>query len=89
MNREDAKNLLPIIQAFADGKEVQWQESGKWRTAVGPSFCADFEWRIKPEPREIWVNEYKFGSDVYYSKEAAKANLMEGGVMSQFREVID
>ena len=30
MTREQAKELLPIIQAFAEGKTVQFLDGGKW-----------------------------------------------------------
>ena len=51
MTREDAKQLLPVIQAYAEGKEVQYyySQGGKWCGIEEPSFNADDEWRIKPE----------------------------------------
>ena len=52
MTREEAKQLLPVIQAYAEGKEVQYyySQGGKWCGIEEPSFNADAEWRIKPEP---------------------------------------
>lgn len=55
MNREQAKKLLPIIQAFAEGKEVQTiDKNGEWINCS----CINFEfnsspnsYRIKPEPK--------------------------------------
>lgn len=55
MNREQAKELLPIIQAFAEGKTVQTiNENGEWITCS----CINFEfnsspksYRIKSEPK--------------------------------------
>lgn len=55
MNREQAKELLPIIQAFAEGKTVQTiNENGEWITCS----CINFEfnsspksYRIKPESK--------------------------------------
>jgi len=56
MNRDRARTLLPIIQAFADGKYVQYkEESGKWFTLDEPVFRGTEEYRIKPEPREFTV----------------------------------
>ena len=48
MTREEAKELLPIIQAFAEGKTIQFRE----RDIEEPSFdgCIN-EYRIKPEPK--------------------------------------
>lgn len=54
MTREEAKKLSPIIQAFADGKVVQFLGScGKWFD-VGDMVefaCAPNRYRIKPEPK--------------------------------------
>lgn len=51
MNREEAKKLLPIIQAYADGKEVQCLEGTGWDDVLHPTFDPFFAWRIKPEPK--------------------------------------
>ena len=64
MNRERAKELLPIIQAFAEGKDVQCKdERGIWHNecADNPNFdgarnSTPTYWRIKPEPEVIYVN---------------------------------
>jgi hypothetical protein len=53
MNREQAKELLPIIQAFAEGKTILVQEDIDW-CYLGDD--ADFNlnplrYRIKPEPK--------------------------------------
>ena len=60
MNREKAKVLLPIIQAFIEGKQIQWlkPDSDEWIDVVGGD-NVDFEdltefnvaYRIKPEPK--------------------------------------
>lgn len=51
MNREQAKELLPIIQAFVEGKTIEFRERGctLWTESVSPIFnFAIFEYRIKP-----------------------------------------
>lgn len=53
MNREQAKELLPIIQAFVKGKTIEFRERGctLWTESISPIFnFANFEYRIKPEP---------------------------------------
>ena len=53
MTREEAKELLPIIQAFADGKTIEIYDE-EWKTTVlkDPYFnCAPSRYRIKPEPK--------------------------------------
>ena len=56
MTREEAKELLPIIQAWAKGKEIQFKAcSGKWTDVEeneGLSFiCLPSDYRIKPQPK--------------------------------------
>ena len=51
MNRQRAKELLPIIQAFVEGKTVQYKIEGEWIQTNVPSFNPYlWEYRIKPEP---------------------------------------
>ena len=55
MNRNQAKALLPIIQAFAEGKAIESRcikgDTSLWYDDEDPSFDNDFEYRIKPEQR--------------------------------------
>lgn len=53
MNKEQAKQLLPIIQAFADGKTIQIRKHEEERyydsTNNNLNFALDYyEYRIKP-----------------------------------------
>ena len=56
MTREEAKELLPIIQAFAEGKHIQWRNHCKnWidvneRDGLNTEFPLSV-YRIKPEPK--------------------------------------
>lgn len=61
MNREHAKALLPIIQAFAEGKQIEVHVGTGWipLTYYNPSFESPPElYRIKREPRVLYINEY-------------------------------
>lgn len=55
MNRNQAKQLLPIIQAYAEGKAIESRcikgDTSLWYDDKDPSFDDDFEYRIKPEPK--------------------------------------
>ena len=52
MTREDAKQLLPIIQAFAEGKEIQQTDGYDWYDLDDPDFMANGNsYRIKPGPK--------------------------------------
>lgn len=55
MNRNRAKQLLPIIQAYIDGKPIQSRcvkgDTSLWYDDEDLSFDDDFEYRIKPEAK--------------------------------------
>ena len=54
MNRKEATELLPIIQAYAEGKEIEiFDKTTKmWRTVMLPHFdCDTKNYRIKPESK--------------------------------------
>lgn len=52
MNRNQAKELLPILQAFAEGKEIESRVKDKWYRVL--EICNETnpqDYRIKPEPK--------------------------------------
>lgn len=52
MTREDAKQLLPVIQAFAEGKCVETKTGSGWVSIGNMSFAGEPKaYRIKPEPK--------------------------------------
>lgn len=55
MNRNQAKELLPIIKAFSEGKVIESRcikgDTSLWYDDKDPSFDDDFEYRIKPESK--------------------------------------
>ena len=57
MTREEAKQLLPIIQAFAEGKAIESRcikgYKSLWYDDEDPSFDNDLEYRLKPEPKYL------------------------------------
>lgn len=68
MTREEAKELLPIIQAWADGKIIQVREKGRWVELCIDDFTRSPDmYRIKPEPKyrpfktqeECWEEMHK------------------------------
>lgn len=55
MNRNQAKALLPIIQAYAEGKAIQYYDTlidiDDWDDCENPDFNnLTYKFRIKPEP---------------------------------------
>lgn len=61
MNKDNAKDYLPIVQALADGKTIQcrYQIEDDWYEESEINFNWPLEcYRIKPEPRtfEMWLS---------------------------------
>lgn len=69
MTPQIAKDLLPIIQAYADGKTIQYRlnPSETFHDCSNLSFQEPAEhYRIKPEPREFWIGtNAKDGNGVF------------------------
>ena len=52
MTREQAKELLPIIQAWAEGKNIQFLSDGEWHDINQADFtCYPDKYRITPEQK--------------------------------------
>ena len=56
MNREQVKKLLPILQAFAEGRVIQYRDNGVWKDITTEegfytenAFVNVNDYRIKPE----------------------------------------
>ena len=55
MTREEARIMLPIIQAFVAGKKIEYYQFGKWVESIGLGFILPTNaenYRIKPEPQK-------------------------------------
>lgn len=87
MNREQAKELLPIIQAFVEGKTIEFRERGctLWAESISPIFnFAIFEYRIKPEPKyrpfantdECWQEMQKHQPFGWVKKTCGNCNFL-------------
>ncbi len=78
MNKERAKELLPVMEAFANGETIQWKtdfvdESEPDELNDDDDFdpTLSLEYRIKPKPREwllCWEDDgssesYRFSGD--------------------------
>lgn len=53
MNRQQAKEILPLVQALAEGKiiEVKSKSSTEWIETSNPILDKYHDYRIKPEPK--------------------------------------
>lgn len=61
MDRNQAKEFYPILQAFAEGRVIEcrtkpsalsksWQDMNEWTEMKELEYCKHTEYRIKPEP---------------------------------------
>jgi len=88
MNRERAKELWPIIQALAEGEMIQYRGKDsldtKWKDLERPEnveFARCFEFRIKPEPREVWLVVHSDDWDRYFdSKGDAERHINQNKI---------
>ena len=71
MLRDRARELLPIIQAFADGKAIEYKNAGNWKLATGPDWSNDIQYRIKPELKLVpfTIEDELLGRKIIYSDE--------------------
>jgi hypothetical protein len=76
MNKENAHKFLPLIQAWVDGKNLQYREyddTSYWEDFEKDeeiSFCDDPEkYRIKPEPRTFEIVRGKMSGSIYDAKD--------------------
>lgn len=94
MNRNQAKALLPIIQAYAKGKAIESRcikgDKSLWYDDEDPSFDNDFEYRIKPEPKyrpfkdaeECWQEMQKHQPIGWIKRNGYYYNIISTGVVS-------
>lgn len=94
MNKDNAKDYLPLVQALVEGRVIEHRGSGGWYQLNNPTFQdPPSDYRIKPEPREIWVNEYPNGrlSDLHFKNqdEAKQCMVVFNAKQICYREVIE
>ena len=91
MTREDAKQLLPIIQAFAEGKCVETKTGSGWVNMENMSFAGKPKaYRIKPESKyrpfenaeECWQEMLKHQPFGWIKNGGYWYNIITTGVMS-------
>jgi hypothetical protein len=61
MTRDETIAAIAVMQAFVDGKDIEarFRRDDEWASCEWPTWRFDLgQFRIKPEPRVIYVNEY-------------------------------
>lgn len=78
--------MIEVLNAFKEGKKLECTFFGDsedhWSYASTPCFNFDkYQYRVKPDPFECWVNVYPSGdiSGVYKTKEDALLIAESGG----------
>lgn len=96
------EEMVQVLEAFKDGKEIEYRlrpeywrscHEGGWKKMV----CSDWnfarwEYRVRREPKEIWVNEYEDGIHAGHdSRGRAEAFCASYAIRRavRYREVID
>ncbi len=78
MNKDNARDYLPLVQALAEGKTIQVAEAEfgvkiKWVDIESPEFGLNPSfYRIKPEPKWIRLGLFKQGTIVVEDCESEK-----------------
>lgn len=96
-DRERVQRLLPIIEAYAQGQTIQLKVFDKWcdwpsKDVQRASFDGRIdEYRIKPQPREIFIAEHnwRFGADAEDRIGHAYLTPGRSGRWCKFREVLE
>ena len=91
MTRENAKKLLPIIAAYAEGKVIQMKfaRADKWKDINEPTFdFAPGHYRIKPEPR-IFNAVIDPDSSVMVVRESATDKELRDWTPIKLLEILD
>lgn len=79
MNKERLKELLPVMQAYIDGKQIQFKfgTSCVWENIENPSWDMAIEYRIAPEKKKLirYINIYDdYSSNTHPSRHIADSN---------------
>lgn len=89
-------NIIQAREAAMAGKTVVTPTGAEMKiedfgSNPWPSKYVFGEWRVKREPRSVWINEYPTHlSDGYESKEDADLNAREGRIACvRFIEVVE
>lgn len=98
MTKDETRYAIAVMQAYVDGKEIEFRHlrEGKFFELKDPSSPSwdfhTFEYRIKPSPKVIWVNEYPDDAiGVHATQEKAKqsASSRAARIAVPYREITD
>ena len=71
----DTKKAVEVMQAYLEGKVIEGRRNGStngWIRLRSPEWnWSETEYRVKPEPKEIYVIEYPDGTFRAFKSDAA------------------
>lgn len=85
MTREETVERIKVMQAFVDGKQIEYRDSiGEWRETNSPVWSPDTKYRIKPEPKyrpfknaeECWQEMLKHQPFGWAKKTCGNCNIL-------------
>lgn len=78
MNKDNARDYLPLVQALAEGKTIQYRlEDGEWADVPQPIFHDEVRsYRIKPEPKKISLSIALHNDDSGYWAELVQGETI-------------
>ena len=96
MNKDNAPEYLPLVQALAEGKTIQGKISAtRWADDESPDFQSyppEF-YRVKPEPEELWLvffpdGKYTDHSSLELAKKVSESRVVDTKIF-HCTEVLD
>ena len=92
MNKNNAAQYIPLVQALADGKEIEVRSAdGMWDTVRHGEvvFSLDPErYRVKPEPRKFYLAISRTGH-VFFGRDNKEAALKVAQQLTPPLEIVE
>ena len=98
MTPNQVREFLPLFQAFADGKKIEvfvpdndpaFPGRGTWVEEPLPDFNPASKWRVKFEPRVIYVAFEKLKPEAPMQVRFKPFAVPEGMAVVAFKEVVE
>lgn len=87
------QQMIEVIQAKRDGQTIQYRKQKSvmdWAVVKDPVWdFSSCEYRVKPEPRTIWIRTYSDGSTRVFDNEAdALRTIFPNTTLVKYQEVL-
>jgi len=76
-----------MIVAWAEGKDIQWNNNGVWHNLIGlPNWYEFTQYRIKPEPNPNFFQQYRIDENgIWWFSGVANLRLHFDGETKQLK----